>query len=260
MLTWEATFGYGDIVGSITNALWRRHIGLDSDLEYIWYTDRPFFPPEKRYHPDDPETVFERLLYIVSQFEDSQNINITHTEKEFLHSDPGKRLKFINRFKQDDWWATLWKTKIAPIETDTIVIWHPLNNVDDLSKDPGTAYKSPLDFKSWEKIIWEVESQYKIEFIDYRMPIHEVFERISKAKMCIGYEGIGQLISKNFWKPCITYTQQPELSKITGGPWIMCDDKYNPLIKNLDAIIEKQNTLILDAKAHYEDRQSRYRS
>ena len=256
MLEWEATYGYGDIIGAITNAHWRNICYNDNKLKLVWYDDRSFYPPENKYHLKDPESVLYRTEEIISYFDPNKLINVSHEVKTLI----GKRSRYVNRFKMNQWWTTLWQSNIQSSDQGYIAIWHPFDNIDDLSKTPGTSYKSPLNYEEWQKVIKSINNQFDVKYINYRMPVREAFNIVANSHACVGYEGIGQLISKNFWKPCITYTKQPKLSKITGGPWTMCDDKYKSKIDNLQPIIDDQLKKINMCKKIYADRQSRYRS
>lgn len=256
MLKWEGTYGYGDIVGAVTNAMWRYQRTGDNELTFMWYTERPWHPPEQHYDANDPESIIERVNYIISSFKGTQELSIKHEVIE------GKAHRFENRWKSNQWWATMWDTEIQPVDDGSIVVWHPFNNVDDLRKEgSGTAYKSPMSRYTWSKVTHALEmSGRRIEYVNYRMPIHEVFDKISKAHLCVGYEGIGQLISKSFWKPLITYSNQKKLSHVTGGPWSLIDNKYNEnVLHDIPSVVDKQLGNIDHCRKIYETRQSRNR-
>ena len=251
-LRWEGTYGYGDMIGAVTNAMWRLKEFDDNELSLIWYMDRKWWPPSDCYHPDDPESTVGRIDYIIKAFKGTHKLDIEH---EFY---PTTGERYVNRYKSNQWWATMWDTVIEPTDDGSIVVWWPFENVDDIASDPGMSYKSPLDRETWERVLETLRaSNRRIEFVNYRMPIAEVFEKISRASLCIGYEGIGQLIAKNFWKPMITYSNQKKLSHVTGGPWTLIDNKYNHrILSNIDGVIREQKPKIDHCKEIYEHRQS----
>lgn len=223
---WEGTYGYGDIVGAITNA-----IRYNKDLVINWHKDQKYFPPTQRYDENDPETIMERFNFIVSQYHGT--VNIKHQVKE------KREYRFLARADEFKWYGTIAPTVKQPEVTDTIVVWHPLNNKDKLCLDWGTQYKDTLTSQEWQTLFNLLEDETVVQ-VSYRDPIEHVFESIRKAKLCIGYEGIGQVIAKNYWKPLITFSDRPELSTITGGPWSHITPRLDNSIMNLEETIENQ--------------------
>lgn len=226
-IEWEATYGYGDIIGGVTHAI--RH---DRDLYFNWHKDRHFYPPDQKYHPDDPETIMERTEYIISKFK--CNIEIQHVHKEKWE------YRYINRVEEDKWYGTVAPTVDEPEVTDTIAVWHPMDNVD--------LKRQVLSNDDWEAMFKLLKTKGEnLVFLSYRDPIDHVFETIRKAKLCIGYEGIGQLIAKNYYKPLITFTDNNVLSKITGGCWSHVTDTVDYSIIAIDETIKKQTKEIKEA-------------
>lgn len=223
-LEWEATYGYGDIIGGVTHAI--RH---DRDLYFNWHKDRHFYPPNQKYHPDDPETIMERTEYIISKFK--CDIEIEHRHKDKME------YRFVNRIEETEWYGTVAPTVDEPEVTDTIAIWHPMNNVD--------RKRCPLSNENWHALLKILNRKGEnLEILSYRDPIDHVFETIRKSKLCIGYEGMGQLISKNYYKPLITYSDNKALSKVTGGEWSYVSNVIDYSVLEIDKTIELQKEKI----------------
>lgn len=230
VLEWEGTYGYGDIAGAIANA-----IRYDKDLVLNWHKDQKFFPPHQKYHENDPESVLDRTHFIIDQFDG--DVLVTHNIKN------KREYRFKGREDEFKWYGTIAPTVKQPEVTDTVVVWHPLNNKDKLHMNWGTQYKDTLDSKKWSTLFSLLEDENVVQ-VSYRDPIEYVFESIRKAKLCIGYEGIGQVIAKNFWKPLITFSDFEMLSKITGGPWSHVTPRLDNSVMDINETIEKQLELI----------------
>ena len=117
---------------------------------------------------------------------------------------------------------------------DYIAVWHPRNNLL-----PPQEWKNPIGHKG---IIEYVESLgHEIKYIDYTTGLKYNIEVIANAKLCIGYEGMGQLISQSFMKPIITFSTREYASLYNSGPWAMVVDKVYYYMLDVDDIIGTQN-------------------
>lgn len=208
-LYWEGTYGYGDATGAIAHAL-RNNF---DELVFMWYDDRKYYPPTQKYHPDDSETILERVEFIMEQF--VGNIPIRHEHRKG-NNDPVKRVRFINRKNAKDWKETQWKTKLQPEDHGYVCAWVSINNKDKLSESPLTAFKDPVCGYKIKEHLSNLDRE--VRYIDYRMPVEQAFETIRNSSYCIGYEGIGQVIAKNYWKPMITFSEG-SVSEVNSGPW-----------------------------------------
>lgn len=223
-LIWEATYGYGDILGAFANAqLHHLKSGEDVNLKFRWYDDRPWYNHDEKYHPDDAETPMERLNKIHAMCHYANKIHVSH---EYLKGDPDNRDRYDNRLYTNKWYGTVAQLLIHPYIEDEdehkVVIWDPRNN-----KDRVDNKKSSLSDKQWDWIMRELKSKYPNHVVvDYRMPVEDVFWHIATATLCIGYEGMGNVIAKSFWKPMIIYSYNTKVGRVTSGPWAVFDNKH----------------------------------
>jgi hypothetical protein len=222
-LTWEGTYGYGDCIGAWANA-GRIQNDFDKDVEltFNWYEDRPWFPPHKKYHVDDPESVLERCEGIAKHFQvDTNRITLKHARRDKWDDTISQRPRFINRYMELDWRGTTWKTAKQPYDGNYIAVWNYNKNVDNHQNDPRRRWKKPVDHDSLSKYFRYVSALSGMEVVEinYRLPMDECFDIIRGASFCIGYEGIGNLISKNYFKPIIVFSQPNGVVTNTSGPW-----------------------------------------
>ena len=123
------------------------------------------------------------------------------------------------------------KTKENPTVQNYFAVWHPYNNLTDVSFDKMPVHKT--DFLD------AMTAFNSVEFVDYRMDIDHVFSTIRNAKACIGYEGLGQLIAYNYNKKIVTLSNLNDVSINTGGPESFITNK----VDNLRGIINDWNFL-----------------
>ena len=122
------------------------------------------------------------------------------------------------------------KTKHKPEEHNHIAVWHHYKNL----KRPE-SYKIPFTKKQF----WNFVSEYdNIKFVDYRMDIKRVFSVIRTAKLCVGYEGLGQQIAYHYNKQIVTLSTNKDVSINTGGPESYITDNLND-VRNI--ISERRN-------------------
>jgi len=102
------------------------------------------------------------------------------------------------------------KTKEKPQSQPYIAAWHPYNNLDPVAHD-----KMPIDKSDFFDIL---STSNEVHYIDYRMDIEQVFSTIRNARLCIGYEGLGQQIAYHYNKRIVTLSNWKDVSINTGGP------------------------------------------
>jgi len=128
------------------------------------------------------------------------------------------------------------KPKRKGKEEDYIVVW-----TTELNKTPVTREKDPIGWEGQEEYLRELEKRgHRIKRISYRDSGKKIFETIANAKMCIGYEGMGNLISRMFRKPIIVFSGTPLLSYVTSGHWAHITTSINEDIFEIDRIIHGQ--------------------
>jgi hypothetical protein len=146
--------------------------------------------------------------------------------------------------------------------TQKIVCWTPTYNVDCLTDDPGTAYKDPLSsFGGWDMLDTFMRNVYlpdhpgtELVYVGYRDKVSDVLEHIRTSTLCIGYEGIGNVIARQHWKPLITFSSQRAMSNITSGPWAKITPRFSRVFDDLYAEMTSQQNLIEYWKKDYENR------
>lgn len=228
----EGTYGYGDIVGSAAYAL-RNHY---KKICFVWFTNRRWSPPDKKYHKDDPESILERTNYIVRKM--SKTMRVSHVLKDGMISRP------YHAYRQR-YYDTLCPFLDKAEDRGHVALWTTKYNADNIHYHPKLQFKDPVHHDDIMQALDVVDAP--IAHVSYRDPIHTTFEKIRTASICIGYEGIGQLIAKNYYKPTITFSRG-NISKCTTGEWGLLTDRLDNRIMNLEQEIKRQNKLIKTLK------------
>ena len=122
------------------------------------------------------------------------------------------------------------KTKHKPEEHHHIAVWHHYKNL----KKPE-SYKIPFTKTQFRNFVSEYDN---IKFVDYRMDIRRVFKVIRTAKLCVGYEGLGQQIAYHYNKQIVTLSSNKDISINTGGPESYITDNFDD-VRNI--ISERRN-------------------
>jgi hypothetical protein len=164
----------------------------------------------------------------------SRDIEISHVLKD------GKIKRPYHEYRQK-YNDTLYGFLDQPADRGHIALWTSKNNIDNLHYHPRRKFKDPIQH---DDIMQALSfSEARIEYVSYREPIHTTFEKIRTASICIGYEGIGQLIAKNYYKPMITFSRG-NISKYTTGEWGVITDKLDDRLLNIEQEITRQNDII----------------
>lgn len=247
---WEATHGYGDVLGGYCHAS-RLCYNQQTDVlhEWLWYDDREFYPPSEKYK-EDPETVLERFYKIKRYVVNEQRVQFKQTHLKFDHdeiNDPLGRDRIRYKNRNFGWEATTWKMAHEPRDDGHIAVWTSRKNKVDWRNHPVRFWKHPFPDDWYENFIETTISKTgkKIIHVDYTIPLDEIFDIIRTASFCFGNDGIGNVISKNYWKPIfVTSTNSEMLTKETSGCWSYIIDPKKPSsitnCKNLEALAELQ--------------------
>ena len=122
------------------------------------------------------------------------------------------------------------KPSIEPTRGNHIAVWTTEKNLT-----PVNQWKDPTGWEKMEEYFQELEKAgHEIRRVSYRDDIEYVFETIASAKMCIGYEGMGNLISQMFRKPILVFSENAYHSKVTSGMWA----EISPTIKEKHRDVE----------------------
>jgi hypothetical protein len=244
-LEWEGTYGYGDILGAYCHAgRLQNKLNESIDLTFRWYADREWIPKENKYHDDDPETVLERVE-LVSKHVDYENVITQHVEYPRHTGIPAERIRYVNRQDIDDWWSTTWKMKEEPRDDGHVAIWMPKTNKTRFNRHIVRHWKEPIKDSTLDSYHNYLRKEgKKLIQIDYRMPVDEVFDIIRTASYCIGHDGIGNVISKNYFKPIVVFSKQISFSKTIAGPWAYVTRSMTNDLWNVDELIDTQKEII----------------
>ena len=125
-------------------------------------------------------------------------------------------------------------------EGDYIAVW-----TTELNRTPVRKEKDPVGWHTMEMYLKKLEKNgHKLKRISYRDTGKKIFETIANAKMCIGYEGMGNVISRIFRKPIIVFSGLPYLSRVTSGQWAHIVRDVEPELYEIDSLIELQKEII----------------
>ena len=112
-------------------------------------------------------------------------------------------------------------TKDKPSVNNYIAVWHPYNNLEQVEHD-----KMPVNKQQFLDVLTVANN---VEFVDYRMDIDTAFSIIRDAKLCVGYEGLGQQIAYHYNKRIVTLSNWRDVSINTGGPESFITNSLNDL-------------------------------
>jgi len=247
---WEATHGYGDILGGYCHAS-RCAYQNDTEVvhEWLWFKDRDFYPPSEKYK-EDPETVLERLDLIKQyvNIDDRVTFKETHLDYTITSDDPfgRNRPRYENRMSYD-WKSTVWKMADDSRDDGHVAVWTSKKNKKDWRNHPLRHWKHPFSDEWYDDFIQKIvdTTGKKVIHVDYTIPVDEVFDIIRTASFCFGNDGIGNVIAKNYFKPIfVTSKDNGSITRSTSGNWAYIIDpmKPNTIIscQNFEAIVELQ--------------------
>ena len=200
---WRGTHGVGDFMQAL-NVCHRYsfdHNDTPVNLEMHWEHDEDYL-----YHPNDPETIIERMRKIHKLYHESERVEVTHVynSKEFYYEDSEEKDKRRYEFASgrydptgappNDW---IFRESEYVEPERRIVIWTPHYN-----REQPRRWKRWLTSDDWYDIIqllrWE---GWILQEINYRTPILEAYNAIKKSRFVVSYDGMWHYISRNFAKP-----------------------------------------------------------
>lgn len=127
-----------------------------------------------------------------------------------------------------------------PEKGNHIAVWTTRHNLT-----PVADWKDPVGWKKMIELFRDLErAGHEIRPVSYRDDIEYVFETIRTAKFCIGYEGMGNLISQAYRKPCLVYSRNEYHSKVTSGMWAEVSSTYEIKHKYVTDMIREQEEII----------------
>lgn len=198
-IRWKGTPGVGDYMMGLNVAHHFAYTKMTPvHVEFNWYHDRHY-----RHHPEDPETIIERLSYSYDYYAHRDMVSYTN---EFNSTD-GKL--YVDRYHGVDFKPTAenrvnyWchdKSLFKSPQKDKVVIWRPLHNAEIAPK-----WKEVVDNYTWNKIIdiLQYAHGYDVVELTYRTPIAKAYEEINSAEFVLCYDGMWHYVARNFLKPML---------------------------------------------------------
>jgi len=200
---WRGTWGVGDFMNALNvchNYSFKNNIKVN--LEMHWEHDEDYL-----HHPDDPETIIERMEWIHSQYHRRDDVTITHVYNSdlFPHGNTNpdknkKRFYFDSGFSDNeetppnDW---IFKPEAFKPKRTKLVFWTPTYN-----SEPPRKWKRFLTNDDWYDIIKILSGKGWIPVeLTYRTPIRDAFKQIQEADIIVCYDGMWHYIARNFGKP-----------------------------------------------------------
>ena len=133
------------------------------------------------------------------------------------------------------------KPNNEPEDGKHIAVWTTKDNLTSVS-----SWKDPIGSAGMIGYTETLRKEYgeDIRYVSYRDDIEYVWETIRTAKLCIGYEGMGNLISQSYKKPIIVFSKNEYHSKVTSGMWSEVTSEVEPRHYCIEGIIQEQRIKI----------------
>ena len=214
---------------------WASYYGTPVEMVYHWARHES----DEKVHPDDPETVGERLDTMFSymgtppypvkithewdssfflaakQFKElpqdlrrvmEHSIRHVHIETESDRGEfPMNAYPFHLRFCADWYW------KDAPNYTKTIAYWDYKYNLE-----PPKNYKvHGIHQEGWDSIrrsLMEWFPEHTLVPLTYRDSFEHAYQVIRDCDFVVGYDGMWHMVARNFGKQFVSYTGDPYLA------------------------------------------------
>ena len=200
---WRGTWGVGDAMQALNvchNYCNKNNVKVN--LEMHWEHDDNHLT-----HPDDPETIIQRMEWIHTQYHRQNDVVITHVYNSDLfpsgnlNPDKDKHRFYFdsksfrpNSAPPNDW---IFKKSAFIKSPKKVVYWTPVHN-----SEPPRRWKRFLTNDDWYDIIKLLSGEGWIPVeLTYRTPIDEAFKEIQEADIVVCYDGMWHFIARNFAKP-----------------------------------------------------------
>jgi len=203
----RGTPGAGDFMFTMSTAFHVSHLlKIPIHVIFYWSHDKDYV-----HHPEDPESIFEKIDYFYSRCYKKENITYEHVYEfkelpTLFNGEMFLNLEMNGRKEENHtlpYGISSWKMKQTmvdfPVQDNKIVIWKSNFN----AKTPA-LWKRSYTQKDWEYVENKLkEKKYKVVNIDYRTPIREVFYHIQSSRFCMGYDGMWHYVARMLYKPTI---------------------------------------------------------
>jgi len=203
----RGTPGAGDFMFTMSSAFYLSHL-LQIPIHLIYYWKHG---PDYVHHPEDPESIFEKIDYFHSMCHEKENVTYQHVYN-FDVDDLFQGEMILNLWDVEisgasgtlvPYMINSWKFNSHVYDNPTtdkkVVMWRSRFN----SETPA-AWKTSYSDKHWDEVEHHLNKQgYKITQIDYRTPIREVFYHIQTSEYCFGYDGMWHYVARMMLKPTV---------------------------------------------------------
>jgi hypothetical protein len=248
----DAGMGYGDIIRcayyakrlaekynkkcriifTILETTSARHIGSSQDQSVVFTCE------------EEAPKIAKVLSYYSKQLTDVTHTVVPMSEDDFYRYAYGMHVPFLlptRSMAVTNWLGQPYlKPDVAPESGSHIAVWTTRHNLT-----PVASWKNPVGAGAMRDLCNTLIDQgHEIREVSYRDDMEYVFETIRTAKFCIGYEGMGNLISQSYKKPCLVYSTNEYHSKITSGMWAEVTSHYSISDKYIQDKIRVQQEII----------------
>lgn len=197
VLNWGMTPGMGDAMMALNCA----HRWSFMAREHLVLNLHWFHGKDHRHHPEDAETIVERVDYIKNLYMKS--------DVEINHVFNSNRLDLTDTYTRFDWFnprvhrdTNSWMfdpSVLLPTNKNKIVIWRSLFNAET-----PRYWKRTVKNKDWDLIINNYkEIGYEVIELCYKTPIREATYHINTCNFIVCYDGMWHYIARNFMKPML---------------------------------------------------------
>jgi hypothetical protein len=205
---WRGTYGVGDFMMALNIChLYAYEHKTRIHLEMHWDHDEDYL-----HHPNDPETIWERMDWIHDKYHRQSDVEVEHVFDSPLfpdtfpsgHMNPDKnKTRWIwengygsepNALLRADWVFN--KDEFVP-KKNKIICWTPHYNAE-----PPRKWKRFLDADDWSDIISKLQwNGWEFVELTYRTPVEEAYKHIQECDFIVCYDGMWHFIARNFSKP-----------------------------------------------------------
>lgn len=203
LIDWKGTVGMGDAMWGLNVAhRWAHDNGHAlTTLRFHWNHG-----PDYRHHPDDPETIIERIDYVHTLY---HNKDLVKTEHVFNSTDAAifrERYRGVDikpvPYNPVNYWQFNPSTFEDPIE-GKVVVWRPFFNAEK-----PHDWKLEVNEERWELVLSSLEQQgYTITELSYRTDIRSAVKHIKQAEFVVCYDGMWHYVARNLHKPMLVFSR-----------------------------------------------------
>lgn len=221
------------IVFTILNETTGGHIQRCTDEDVIVFTAEEEIPKIEKV-----------LSYYSKELENVRYTVIPMTQDDFSEYAFGQHIPFLlptRSLAVSQWLGQPYlQPNDKPVKGNHVAVWTTQDNLT-----PVASWKDPVGAISMNALCQDLDNLgHEVRTVSYRDDIEYVFETIRTAKFCIGYEGMGNLISQSYRKPCLIYSRNHFHSKITSGMWAEVSSTFEIKHKYIDDMIRVQEEVI----------------